>query len=1464
MAHLSISLLGPFVVELDGEPATDLNWNKVRALLAYLAIEADRPHRRETLTGLLWPDWPERSARANLRNALSNLRKAIRDRAPSGDRGSAARHLIVTRETVQFDASGDSWVDTTAFDELTSGGEATIDELERAIALYRGPFLDGFSIDDSPRFEDWALGIRERLEQQFSAALHALAGHYERRGDYPGACDVARRRVALAPWQEQAHQDLMRLLARSGQRGAALAQFDACRQALREELDVEPGEGTVRLYERIRDGALGPAEPMSAPAGQAGISSTPPPAARAEGPTTEPEAAPISSVPVEGRLEGERRVVTALVAVLAERTAQAESLDVELQVEVMYHVLPILTNEIERYGGTVARYLDDGLVALFGASTAHEDDPERAVLAALAMAEAVQPYVDELLGREGIQLSLRAGVGTGEAIAASVGDHQQVWAEAVLDQALALTAPAGRAAGSSSVWVAEDTYRLVAPLFGWEGADKSGVIDGGAAAYRPLRHKGLAGKGRGIPGLVSPLVGRDAELQALQDTIDRLRSGIGGIVTVVGEAGIGKSRLVTEIRKHNLAKVSEPSQGSGLQWIEGRCTSYGINVAYGLWLDMLRRWLGMAPDARQTDVRDALRKHVHALCPDRVENVYPYLARMLALPIEEECGAKLRGLDAESLRYLTFRAVETTLARLTGARPLVVVCEDLHWADPTSLALLGELLPLTDQAPLLMVCVLRPERAHGCWQVVEAAARDHPHCHTDLRLGPLSAAQSVVLVANLLHVEDLPQGLRTRILERGAGNPYYVEEVLRSLIDGGVVAHDEVTGRWKATPNAGEIAIPDTLHGVLAARIDRLPEGARRVLQQASVIGRIYTYPVLAAIATGSSPRPVGEGREGGSSSPQFEGGGWDGGNLLAHLVTLERAELIRERARLPEREYAFKHVLTQEAAYDSLLRRERRTIHRRVAEALERLYPERVEEQLGLLARHWEQAGENERAVAYLQRAGEQAAAQFANDEAIGYLTRALELSAKDDLSIRYVLLLARERVHELQGARQAQHRDLEALSAIADASGEVRMWGEVALDRAGYAYLVEDYPAAVAILGEAIDAAQAIGATEGETWAHLLAGNVLRRQSKRQDAIAHLDRALALARANGLRHCEAMSLGILCVLLRDTQSAAAGIACAEQALHIYRELGHRRGEGDSLEQLGAGFLMQGDYDQAEAHLHASLRTYREIGYRRGEAYALAWLAGMHGDVGEYGQARDHGEQALDTAQAVDELVCERLALYFLGRTALAVGDHGKARMYLEGLHRLDGDPAFVLAMLALVAHVIGDDSAARDYLREAAQADTGSVAVHISDMERQVALGHVLLDLGHLEKAADAYERALALQRKRTLHHLTAEPLAGMARIAMADGEEPKALAYVNEVLGHMEAHPALEGTMEPLLIYLTCYQVLHACDDPRASQVLEAGYRLLQERAAKMDEDMRRSYLENVPYHREIVLAWQAAAD
>ncbi|MFB0538056.1 MAG: BTAD domain-containing putative transcriptional regulator, partial [Anaerolineae bacterium] len=262
MAHLSLSLLGPFRVTLAGEPVTSFESNKVRGLLAYLAVEADRPHHREVLAGLLWPDWPDRAARSNLRHALANLRKAI------GDRHATPPFLLITRETIQFNTASDYWLDVTAFRALVEADQAglpAVRQLEEAVALYRGGFLEGLSLKDSPAFEDWSLLTRERLQRQALTVLHRLAGYYEQCGEHERACEVAWRQVELEPWQEEAHQHLMRLLALSDQRSAALAQYETCRRLLAEELGVEPAKETTRLYEQIRDGKLKAPELFPAP-----------------------------------------------------------------------------------------------------------------------------------------------------------------------------------------------------------------------------------------------------------------------------------------------------------------------------------------------------------------------------------------------------------------------------------------------------------------------------------------------------------------------------------------------------------------------------------------------------------------------------------------------------------------------------------------------------------------------------------------------------------------------------------------------------------------------------------------------------------------------------------------------------------------------------------------------------------------------------------------------------------------------------------------------------------------------------------------------------------------------------------------------------------------------------------------------------------------------------------------------
>ena len=261
MARLTLTLLGPFQATLDERPVTEFKSNKVRALLAYLAVEEDRPHPREVLAGLLWPEWPDRDALSNLRYALSNLRKAI------GDRDADPPFLLITRDTLQFNTASDYWLDVAAFLEAVQAERAdpsATDQLERAITFYQGSFLEGFSVGDSPAFEEWALLTRERLARLMSSALHRLAAVCEQLGEYEAAQYHARRQVELEPWDEEAHRQLMRALALNGQRSAALVQYETCRRLLAGELDVEPAPETLRLHEQIRSGTLGARAPSPA------------------------------------------------------------------------------------------------------------------------------------------------------------------------------------------------------------------------------------------------------------------------------------------------------------------------------------------------------------------------------------------------------------------------------------------------------------------------------------------------------------------------------------------------------------------------------------------------------------------------------------------------------------------------------------------------------------------------------------------------------------------------------------------------------------------------------------------------------------------------------------------------------------------------------------------------------------------------------------------------------------------------------------------------------------------------------------------------------------------------------------------------------------------------------------------------------------------------------------------------
>jgi tetratricopeptide (TPR) repeat protein len=604
------------------------------------------------------------------------------------------------------------------------------------------------------------------------------------------------------------------------------------------------------------------------------------------------------------------------------------------------------------------------------------------------------------------------------------------------------------------------------------------------------------------------------------------------------------------------------------------------------------------------------------------------------------------------------------------------------------------------------------------------------------------------------------------------------------------VAGDEEDGRHRHS---------DPLQGVLMARIDRLEEEARRVLQMASVVGRIFLYRVLEAIAE-------------------------EGQALDEQLSTLQREEMIRERARVPELEYIFKHHLTQEAAYNGLLRRERRLFHRQVAEALQELFPDRIEEQFGLLAHHWEQAGERKRAIGYLRRAAEQAAAQFANAEAIGYFARALDLTPVEDLVQRYDLLQARERVYYLQGAREAQHQDLAALEKLAQALNDVHRQAEVALRQARCAYLSADYPVAIAAAQESVHLAQTAGDVRREATGYLEWGQTLRFQGEFGPSRPLHEKALTLARAAHFHQLEAECLRSLGVNFLDQGDYAAARACLEQSLHIYPELSDRRGDSHTRLWLGFTALAQGDYDEARTLYEQAVRVLREIGDRWSEAFAHLLPGRVDHGLGKYDGAKAHYEQCMQRCREMDDRRGE----------------------------------AIVLSQLGLLYHHLGDHETARECAQQGLKMarDQGG---RVYQGPMLICLGHALAGLVSLDEANETYGEALALLRESGQTHLAMDALAGLARVCLVQGDPSEAQDHVEEIMSYLQGHTLGGGGIllaEPARVYLTCYRVLEANGDPRAQDVLEEAYRFLQERAAKIsDKGERQSFLENVAANREI---------
>jgi class 3 adenylate cyclase/tetratricopeptide (TPR) repeat protein len=670
------------------------------------------------------------------------------------------------------------------------------------------------------------------------------------------------------------------------------------------------------------------------------------------------------------RVDGERKYVTVLFADVVDSTGLGERLDPEQLAEIMNGVFAFLNASVTKYGGTVARLLGDAIIAFFGAPVAHEDDAERAVRAGLDIQAAAREYAELIKRDYGVDFGVRVGINTGLAVLAAVGDEIRTEYTAMGDTTN-IAARLQSAAAPGSVVISADTHHLVKELFEFKprGATmvkgKSEPIE----TYEVFAPKSVPGKVRGLEGegLTSPLVGRAAEFHLVHDKLEDVHEGRGAFVAVVGEAGLGKSRLLAEVRKL-VAAESQDSQPQ-VAWLEGRALSYEQAVTYYPWRQVIRQAIG----AKEAEAPEAVRERLRG--GGATHDDVAFLEVMLSVE-GEQAKKVVAGLEGDALVEQITEAMRDYLRSRANLKPTVIVLDDLHWADSASLDLLLNVAELVKEWPILLICLLRPDKDAPSWSAMQKAREKLGDRFTEVVLEPLDRAHSKELLGNLLYIEDLPESVRRLILQKAEGNPFFVEEVIRALIDSEYLVQEN--NHWRATREIVNVSIPDTLSGVLSARIDRLPEHTKHVAQTAAVLGRIFAYRALMATCAAAPP------------PEQIE-------DVEPHLGVLTYEELVRERVHDPELEYIFKHALTQEAAYELLLIRRRKELHRRAGEVLEALYPEQQQGELAsVLAYHFRLGEEWSRAADYAMRAGEQAVKVYAISEALEHYENAYEALGK------------------------------------------------------------------------------------------------------------------------------------------------------------------------------------------------------------------------------------------------------------------------------------------------------------------------------------------------------------------------------------------------------------------------------------------------------------------------------------
>ena len=657
----------------------------------------------------------------------------------------------------------------------------------------------------------------------------------------------------------------------------------------------------------------------------------------------------------EQTTETERRRGTVLFVDITGFTALNQELGAEKSYEIISGFLKLLDGIARKHGGNVDKYLGDCVMATFGVPFAMENAPRAAVNAAIDMHNHVEDYNRE----QGIDppLGVHTGIETGLMISGDVSGP--VLREfSVMGNCVNISARLKDLAPTGSIWVGRDTHRATREQFEFNPADTlklKGIKDPYPAYEVTSRDVQIHRQRRTEKTQIySPLVGRGQELTELRSYAAALAAGKGGIVSIVGDAGTGKSRLAAE-----LANVGELVDA---QWIDAPSLDVGVRRGFYPFGELLRSWLGAA-DRDDASTLEALKQELSTLFGENEDELFPFIANLMSLPLRRREQKRIEDVDGEALEKLILRAMSELIPRIAGEAPLVFFFEDFHWADGSSVSLLQPLLRLAERNPVLFLLTVRPEFPAAA-EFLAASREQYTDRHREIHLGPLDQGAAEEMLENIFEKGNVSVAMRSLIEEKAAGNPFYIEEVVRSLIDQGAVAWRE--SALFTTERIEDVEIPGSIQEVVMTRIDQLPLPTKRVLGIAAVIGQTSDPEVLASIV--------------------------DDEDFEAHLETLIAAQFLTRRRRRTSIEIAFRHPLTQVVSYDSLLEARRKELHLEVGEAIEDILPESTPGLAGMLAYHFG-LGEDQRAEPYLLQAGDEAARVAASSEALFFFREASKL---------------------------------------------------------------------------------------------------------------------------------------------------------------------------------------------------------------------------------------------------------------------------------------------------------------------------------------------------------------------------------------------------------------------------------------------------------------------------------------